>query len=77
VERSDPAFAGGEIIMRLTTLISAVLVLSLSGLLFAREWIEFASREAQVRAAVIHLGSSSPTLYHYIVRFAAADSAEN
>src|SRR5947207_11127114 len=31
--------------MRVTPLISAVLVLSISGPLFAQEWIEFASRE--------------------------------
>ena len=31
--------------MRVTPLISAVLVLSISGTLFAQEWIEFASRE--------------------------------
>src|SRR5438093_2036689 len=32
-------------IMRLTPLISAILVFSISGPLFAQEWIEFASRE--------------------------------
>src|SRR4051812_38060909 len=40
-----PAFARGEVVMRLIPLVSTALVVCVSGPLFAQEWIEFASRE--------------------------------
>src|SRR5262245_58474740 len=44
-ERSNSMPAGGEMNMSVTRLVLTVLVVCISGPLFAQEWIEFANRE--------------------------------